>query len=151
MTNKKQIKEFIAENIDYQQVIPMLIKSIGYTFTQYSREIGKTSRYIYTKLNDPNALPLKLNDFKRFQLFFEKKFPETSFEDWVYGQVINNNRAWNKTKLLNDNLKLKEEIALLNKKISELESPQNNSNEDNLIQEGSVPTPQELEIKENEE
>lgn len=151
MTNKKQIKEFIAENIDYQQVIPMLIKSIGYKFTQYSREIGKSSRYIDTKLNDPNASPLKLNDFKRFQLFFEKKFPETTFEDWVYSQVINNNRAWNKTKLLNDNLKLKEEIALLNKKISELESPQYDDNSEETTQgESRVPSPQELVIKENE-
>jgi len=150
MATKKEIKEFITENIDYHQVIPMLIKAVGYSYAQYSREIGKSSRYIDTKLNKPDVPPLKLNEFKRFQLFFEKKFPDTTFEDWVYSQVINNDKTWNKNKLLMENLKMKKEIALLNIKISELESPQINSNDD-ATQGERVPSPQELVINGDEE
>ena len=114
MTKKKEIKQFLIENPNYSKIIPLLIKSMGLSYKEYSRRIGKSPQWLSHKLDGTSA-PLKLIDFKRLQLFFAEMFPNTNFEDFAYRSIVDKYTNYSKAGLL-------KELTERDKKIKELQT-----------------------------
>jgi len=112
MTKKEEIKQFLVENPNYSKIIPLLIQSMGLSYKEYSRRIGKSPQWLSHKL-DGSSAPLKLIDFKRLQLFFSEMFPNTNFEDFAYRSIIDKYSHYSKAGLLNELNKRDKEIKNL--------------------------------------